>query len=274
MSDIDQIEYWNGPTGRRWAEAQDVMDRAMASITAALLPFVAVKPGEHILDIGCGSGGTTLDYAKAVGPAGRVVGADISRPMLGVARARAQGSAAEFVEADAAAHSFAPDFDAVASRFGVMFFADPPAAFANIRKALKPGGRLAFVCWRAMPENLWAFVPVAAARPFLLEQPPADPRAPGPFAFADPARIATILGTAGFTSVETKKLDTVMHIGRTPADAAQLMLTIGPLSRAAADVDDAARARIAAAVTAALAEYETPDGVSPPAACWLASARA
>ncbi|MEJ0043460.1 MAG: class I SAM-dependent methyltransferase [Rhizomicrobium sp.] len=274
-ANADQIEYWNGLAGQRWAQAQDVMDRAMASITTALLPFVAAKPGEHILDIGCGSGGTTLEYAKAVGIGGRALGVDISQPMLAVARARAeaQGSAAQFLEADAAVHPFAPEFDAAASRFGVMFFADPPSAFANIRKSLKPGGRLAFVCWRTMPENIWAFAPFAAARPFLPEQPPADPLAPGPFAFADPARVTSILEAAGFRSVEAKKLDTVMHVAKTAAEAAQFSLTIGPLSRAASGVDDAMRAKIVEAVTAAMAKYETPQGVSPPAACWLVSAR-
>ncbi len=272
MSDAanaDQIEYWNGPAGQRWAEAQDTMDRTMASITAALLPFVGAKPAEHILDIGCGSGGTTLEYAKAIGAGGHVVGADISKPMLAVARSRAkaQGLAAQFVDADAAVHPFAPEFDAVASRFGVMFFADPTAAFANIRKALKPGGRLVFVCWRPMPENLWAFAPFAAARPFLPEQPPADPLAPGPFAFADPVRTTSILERAGFKDAVAKKLDTVMHVAKTAADAAQFSLRIGPLSRAASEADAATRATIAKAVTAAMAKYETRDGVSPPAAC-------
>ncbi len=186
----------------------------------------------------------------------------------------AQGLAAQFVDADAAVHPFAPEFDAIASRFGVMFFADPVAAFANMRKALKPGGRLAFVCWRTMPENLWAFEPFAAARPFLPEQPPADPLAPGPFAFADPARTTAILEGAGFKNAAATKLDTAMHVAKTAADAAQFSLNIGPLSRAASGVDDATRARIVAAVTAAMAKYETPDGVSPPAACWLVSARA
>ena len=274
-ANADQIEYWNGPAGQRWAQAQDVMDRTMASITAALLPFVGAKAGEHILDIGCGSGGTTLEYARAVGAKGRVVGADISRPMLAVAKARAkaQGLAVQFLDADAAVHPFAPEFDVLASRFGVMFFADPVAAFTNMRKALKPGGRLAFVCWRTMPENLWASEPFAAARPFLPEQPPPDPLAPGPFAFADPARTISILEAAGFKKAAAKKLDTVMHVARTAADAAQFSLNIGPLSRAASGVDDATRGKIVAAVTAAMAKYETPDGVSPPAACWLVSAQ-
>ena len=277
MSDnSEQIEYWNGPAGQRWAEAQDAMDRNMASISAALLPFVAAKSGESVLDIGCGSGATTLEYARAVGPSGRAVGMDISVPMLGVARGRAKasGSSATFVEADAAAYKFSADFDAIASRFGVMFFSDPGAAFSNLNKALKPGGRLGFVCWRPFPENVWAFEPFAAARDLLPEQPPPDPHAPGPFAFADPARVKSILENAGFRNVETRKLDTVMHMAATADEAAQFSLRIGPLSRAAGAVDEPARAKIAERVAAALKKYEKPGGVAPPAACWLVGASA
>jgi len=268
-----QIEYWNGPAGERWAEAQESMDRHMASITRALLAHVAAKPGESVLDIGCGCGTTTLAYADAVGPSGRVVGLDISAPMLAVARAR-EPAKAEFIEADAAAHPFRPEFDLAASRFGVMFFDDPPSAFANIRRALKPGGRLAFVCWRAMPDNAWAVVPFAAARDLLPEQPPPDPTAPGPFAFADPVRLKSILEKAGFANVKIEKLDSVMHMARTAADAARFTLGIGPLSRAAAGLDDATKGKIVERVKAALAKFETSDGVSPPAACWLVSATA
>jgi SAM-dependent methyltransferase len=276
MSNADQIEYWNGPAGRRWAEAQERMDRNMASIAAALLARVAAKPGEHVLDIGCGCGTTTFAYDEYVGPGGRAVGLDISAPMLAEARARAArgGKNTAFVEADASVHPFTPQFDVVASRFGVMFFADPAAAFGNIRKALKPGGRLVFVCWRAPTENVWAFAPLMAARPFLPEQPPADPYAPGPFAFADSARLKGILESAGFKNVAIDKLDTVMHMAQTAADAARFSLTIGPLSRAAAELDDATRAKIVEKVTAALKPYETAAGVTPPAACWLVSARA
>jgi SAM-dependent methyltransferase len=270
-----QIEYWNGPAGRRWAELQETMDHNMASIWAALLQRVAAKPGERILDIGCGAGTTTLAYANAVGLGGQATGLDISAPMLGVARARAKrdGKSATFIEADAAVHAFVPDYDVVASRFGVMFFADPASAFANIRKALKSGGRLAFVCWRAPTDNVWASAPLTAARPLLPEQVPADPHAPGPFAFADSARLKGILDSVGFKNVAIDKLDTVMHMAPTAAEAAQFTLRIGPLSRAAGEADEATRAKIVEKVTVALKPYETAAGVSPPAACWLVNAR-
>src|SRR6185295_11603232 len=240
----------------------------------ALLAFVNVKPGERVLDIGCGCGTTTLAFAQAVGNGGRVTGLDISAPMLGVARARAKaaGAAIEYIEADASEHDFKPEFDAVASRFGVMFFADPQKAFTNIRKALKPGGRLAFVCWRPMPDNAWALVPLAAARDLLPAQPPPDPNAPGPFAFADPVRLKAILEGAGFKNVKTEKLDTIMHLAATARDAAQFTLGIGPLARAAAEVDEPTKAKIVERVAAAMKKFETPSGVAPPAACWLVGA--
>jgi hypothetical protein len=153
-----------------------------------------------------------------------------------------------------------------------MFFADPTAAFANIRKSLKPHGRLAFVCWRNAPENLWASVPIAAARPLLPPQGPVDPLAPGPFAFADDARIRTILAGAGYRGIRIEKLDTVMDMGATVEDAAEQALRVGPLSRAAADLDEKTRADIRKVVRDALAPFATPAGIAPPAACWLVRA--
>ena len=268
----DQIEYWNGPAGQRWAEAQEALDQTLSSITAALLPFVGVKAGDRVLDVGCGCGTTTLAYAAAAGASGRVVGLDVSAPMLGLARKRAAGSAIEFVHADASVHAFKPEFDVVTSRFGVMFFADPKAAFANLRKALKPHGRLAFVCWRPLPDNLWATVPLGAARDMLPPQVPPDPNAPGPFALADSSRLRSILEGAGFAGVTIDKLDTVMHMARSARDAAQFSLGIGPLARAVAELDDATKQKIAERVAVALKKFETPAGVAPPAACWLVSA--
>ena len=160
-----QIEYWNGPVGERWAKKQSDFDRNMGSLTVKALAFADARPGERVLDIGCGFGTTTMALARSVAPDGRVTGIDISAPMLGAARRRVAeaGLPIELIEADASVHPFAPRYDLLFSRFGVMFFADPTAAFANLHGALKPKGRLAFVCWRAFAENTWAFAPYKAA---------------------------------------------------------------------------------------------------------------
>jgi SAM-dependent methyltransferase len=269
-----QIEYWNGPTGEKWAKLQERIDRNLANVTAALLPFAAPRAGERVLDIGCGCGTTTLMLREAVGPDGGAAGIDISRPMLDVARARAQAANADvaFVEADASTYEFQPVNDLVFSRFGVMFFADPIAAFANIRKALAPKGRFAFVCWRPLPENVWAAAPFAAARDLLPPQEPMDAHAPGPFALADGERTKSILSRAGFRDVALDRLDTTMSMGADLEEAAATALEIGPLARAAAELDEPSREKIRARVKTALAPYATPAGITPPAACWLVRA--
>jgi ubiquinone/menaquinone biosynthesis C-methylase UbiE len=266
----DQIEYWNSEVGRRWAKLQETIDASLARIGDAALAFAAAQSGERVLDIGCGCGTTTYALSKAVGLSGSVTGVDISEPMLAVARARAKG--VNFMEADASTHLFHPTHDLVFSRFGVMFFADPTSAFANIHKALKPNGRLAFVCWRSAPENLWASAPFAAAKHLVPEQPQADPHAPGPFAFADKDRLAGILDKAGYKSIRIEKLDTTMYMGASPQEAAVQALNIGPLSRAANGLDESVRETIRETVAVALAKYQTADGITPAAACWLVSA--
>jgi SAM-dependent methyltransferase len=270
----DQIKFWNDRAGRDWTELQERMDANLSGIHGAIMAFAAPKPGEKVLDIGCGTGTTTMALADAVGPSGSVTGIDISVPMLGLAEARAQGrSNIQYRNADAAAKTFQPDFDLLFSRFGVMFFDDPVAAFANLRGALKPGGRLAFVCWRTPPENLWASAPIRAAKPFLPEMPPPDPVAPGPFAFADAARLTAVLEGAGFSGVEIEKYNGVMNMGTDMDRVAAHTLRLGPLQRLVGDADAAVQAKIADAVKTVLAEFQTSDGIAPPVACWLVSAR-
>jgi SAM-dependent methyltransferase len=269
-----QIEYWNGPTGEKWAKLQERIDLNLNDITDALIPFVNAKKGERILDIGCGCGTTTLRLAMIAGRDGSAAGVDISAPMLTVARARAQAMLAKvvFVEADASTHDFQPVHDLVVSRFGVMFFEDPVAAFANIRKAVAPKGRLAFICWRALAENIWAAAPLAAAKDLLPAQDPVDPHAPGPFAFADGERLKGVLSKAGFHNIQTNKLDTVMNMGATVDAAVVEALNIGPLSRAAAELDEAQREKVRARIRGVLEKFVTSRGVVMPAACWLVGA--
>jgi SAM-dependent methyltransferase len=269
----DQIKFWNEKAGQDWVVLQERMDANLAAIGDAVLALAAAKSGEAVLDVGCGTGATSLALARA---GAKVTGLDVSKPMLGLARSRAiqAGLDITFLEADASAYDFRPEFDLIFSRFGVMFFDDPIGAFANLHKALKPGGRLAFVCWRTPPENLWAFAPLTAAKPFLPEQPPPDPNAPGPFAFADPQRILSILTDVGFHNVETRKYDGVMRMGSDIATIAAQTLQIGPLSRAVGEADEPTRAKIVEAVRGAMVKFATPDGeIAPPTACWLVSAR-
>jgi SAM-dependent methyltransferase len=271
----DQIKFWNEKAGRDWTELQTRMDTNLSRIHTAIVAFANAQPGEAVLDVGCGTGTTSLALADAVGASGSVTGVDVSQPMLTLAKSRASGRAnVRFELADAAAHVFPQQYDLLFSRFGVMFFDDPLLAFANLHRAVKPGGRLAFVCWRTPAENLWASAPLAAARPFLPEQPAPDPYAPGPFAFADPQRLLSILSDVGFHDVETRKYDGVMPMGRDLDVTAEQTLQIGPLSRAVGEADDATRAKIIDAARAALAKFANQEGeITPPTACWLVSAR-
>jgi SAM-dependent methyltransferase len=269
-ANAEMIEYWNGAVGERWARLQETIDASLADIHKALMVFANPRPRERVLDIGCGAGTTSYALAKAVGLEGNVTGVDISEPMLEAARARGRG--VNFRKSDAAVHLFHPTHDLVFSRFGVMFFDDPVKAFANIRKAIKPHGRLAFVCWRDVKENIWANEPFEAARPMLPPQPLSDPLAPGPYAFADSDRLRKILERAGYRNIRIEKLDTVVNMGATPDAAATQALNIGPLARAATGLDEAVGAQIRDVVTAVFAKYQTSAGITPPAACWLVGA--
>jgi SAM-dependent methyltransferase len=272
-SNADQIAFWNGEAGEKWVKSQDRLDRMLAGISEEIVKTARPVAGEAILDIGCGCGETSLRLAKT---AGRVVGIDISRPMLARAAQRAKDASVanfEAVEADAAHHRFAADFDLLFSRFGVMFFADPDSAFANLRKSLKPGGRLAFVCWRDWRENEWARVPIAAARPHLPPQPPMGPEDPGPFAFADLARVRRVLSSAGFDAITARPFDTPMHLGAGHEEALAHVQEFGPVARMMAGASDAERANAVAALSAALKPFADRKPFTLGGAVWIVTAR-
>jgi SAM-dependent methyltransferase len=270
-----QIDYWNATAGPTWAEFQNQLDRQLEPIGLAAIEALAPRSGERVLDIGCGCGASSLQIAARVGTSGKVVGIDISRPMLTVARARAaqaEDPRPEFREADAQTEDFgAGGFDAAFSRFGVMFFADPLAAFANIRRALKPGGRITFVCWRPFQDNPWMREPMEAAAPLLPPAPPMDPTAPGPFAFADAERVRSILAGAGFAEIAIEPFDARIGAGDVE-QTLNLSFRVGPLGAALRENPGQAEA-VAAAVRAVLARYLTADGVRMPAATWIVRAR-
>ncbi len=277
-ANADQITYWNSRAGERWAAMQADIDAVFAPLTKATLDWTDAKPGDRVLDVGCGCGTSTLELARRVGASGRVLGVDVSEPMLGLATERARAvSQIELRLADASTHPFEPGTrDVVFSRFGVMFFDDPTAAFRNIRTVLTSEGRLAFVCWQPIAENSWFSVPVEAVRPNVPDQPPSDPYAPGPFAFAEPDRVRAILAAAGFSRIVITPHRTTMRLGG-PGDldgAADFSTKIGPAARMLAEVEPEVRAAAMGDVRAALAPFDGPDGVVLGGAVWLVSARA
>lgn len=271
-----QIAEWNGEMGRRWVERQHELDRMLEPFSRAALAAAAPGAGERVLDVGCGCGSTSLDLARAVGSAGRVLGVDVSRPMLAVARQHAAGMPQlAFVDADAASAVLPGPFDLLFSRFGLMFFDAPAAALRHLGKALAPRGRIAFVCWRAPRENPWAMAPLVAARQAVgVEPPPWDPHAPGPFAFADGERVRRLLTEAGFDAIGLQPFDAPILVGASPAAAAAYSLRVGPVSRFAREVGPQHEATIAAAVEQALAPLAAADGaVRLNGSVWIATAR-
>jgi len=269
----DQIAYWNEAAGQTWTELQDDLDRQIEPLGRRVLQALAPAPGERVLDVGCGCGQTTLALGELVGPTGSVVGADISRPMLALARERAAGAPqVAFIEADAQTYPFAPaSFDAIHSRFGVMFFEDPTAAFANLRAALRPGGRLAFLCWRSPSENPVMTLPAMAAARHLPPQEPPTPGAPGPFAFADRGHVQAILADAGFGDIAIEAQDMTAG-GNTLESAVRLALRVGPLSRILRE-NPQVRPLVAADIEKALAERAVDGRVFLASATWVVSAR-
>jgi SAM-dependent methyltransferase len=274
-----QIEYWNEQAGPKWVRHQEVLDQQIAPHGEAMLDRVGLRPGERVLDVGCGCGGTTLEIAARVGAKGSVTGLDISGPMLAHARQRAKRAGLaglEFVQADAQDSALAESgYDAVTSRFGVMFFADPVRAFANLRGTLAKGGRLGFICWRTVRENPWVTLPMMEAARFVELPPPPGPDEPGPFAFGERDRISAILSDAGYVEVEIDPFDHPMRLGASAdlESAVEMTLAIGPLSRLITQVEESLRPAIRDAVRSALAAHHSPEGVALPSAAWIVLAR-
>ncbi|WP_437600030.1 class I SAM-dependent methyltransferase [Sorangium sp. So ce590] len=274
----DQIQYWNEVAGPKWVALHDVISAQIRPLGALAMDRAGLAAGERVLDVGCGIGETTLELGRRVGPGGAVVGVDVSAPMLDRARAAALSAGAAnvaFEDADAQTAALPGPFDVLYSRFGVMFFADPAAAFANLRKALRPGARLAFVCWRSLQENPWLFVPtLAVARHLPLPQP--DPHAPGPFAFADAARIGAILSRAGFVRVHHEPIDRELSVagGRSLDETVDFLLQMGPASAALRQANAAPELvdRVRADLREAIAPHAGPEGVRMGGAVWVVTA--
>jgi ubiquinone/menaquinone biosynthesis C-methylase UbiE len=277
-ANADQIAYWNGPSGQRWADRQQVQDILFRPVADILIDRAKPEAGEHIIDVGCGSGATAIAFAEKVRPSGHVLGIDVSGPMLARARASAPKELpVDFVMADATDYPFDPaSFDLLASRFGVMFFAEPALSFANMRKALRPSGRLAFACWREPRENPFFMVPLQAAYRHVPKLPQLGPEDPGPFAFAAEERVRRILTEAGFTGIDMEPcpLSLDAAIGRGLDGAVQGALEVGPVSRAVEGQPDELRAAAARSIREALTPFAKGDAVLLPASIWIVTAKA
>ena len=280
MSNAQQFEYWNGEAGKRWAQDDDTMARLLRPVTEALLDHAQLAGCGNALDVGCGGGSQSLMLAQRLGEDAQVTGVDISAPMLAVAQAKADSlpagcAALRFVQADASDHAFEPgSFDLVFSRFGVMFFDDPPAAFANIHGAMQPGANLAFCCWQGIKNNTWAWIPLQAALQHLPPPEPMPPNAPGPFAFGDADRVTGILEGAGFNEISMQPLLTRLRFSSAPTlgEAVRDLARIGPLSRLLAQHPDAPTERVFAAVETALQSWFQEGALELPVAIWLVTA--
>ena len=279
MSDNDaQADYWSSDAGRKWITHEAAMDASMTAVLDRVLALAALAPGQRVLDIGCGAGATTGAAAARVGPTGHVTGADISTPLLARARERFAGAdRIDFLRADAQTHDFGgARFDRVISRFRVMFFADPEAAFANIRRAMLPGARLAFACWGDPAHIPWFAIPAGIAAARLGPAPEAEPTAPGPTAFRDAARVRDILSAAGFSDVGSVTENIPIRPPGTPRDVAELAGNLGPASfllrHHEGDAED--RRVIVDGIAAALPPYETETGITLPCEVHLITATA
>ena len=274
-ANADQIAYWNDTAGPKWVANQQRLDRLMAPLSRALLDGAAPRRGEAVVDIGCGCGAVSLALADAIGAGGRVLAVDVSAPMLNRARTRereVEGGAAHapitWQRADAAVHAFAPEHDLVASRFGVMFFADRPGAFANLRRALRPGGRFAFLAWRSRGDVEWMQTPTDWLAAVLPRPEPAD-GAIGPFALADPAATCALFTAAGFRDVTCARVDAPLTIGIDADDAFATLADTGPAAAMMRDADAAQRQAARDVLRARLRERAGDGPVEMGGACWL-----
>lgn len=274
-----QVEYWNETSGPRWVSAQARIDGQVTPFGLLTMERANIVEGERVLDVGCGTGQSTLQLAERVGRRGAVTGMDVSIPMLASANDRAQKARVKnvsFVRADAQTHCFDPmQFDLVYSRFGATFFTNPRAAFANLRTGLKPGGHIAFVCWQALAKNPWMHEPLAAAAQHIELPARREPGAPGPFAFDDGDRAREILEDAGFEQLALESVERPLWIGGggSLGAAVTFLLEVGPAAAALREAGPEKRKAVASAVREVIRDRATPSGVVMDAAVWIVTAQ-
>jgi SAM-dependent methyltransferase len=273
--DSEQARLWNGPSGQAWIDLQDALDRSLQPFEDLLVQAVAAQSAHQVLDVGCGTGATTIALARRLADGGRCTGIDISNPMIAVARARAEraGSRARFICADAQTHAFEPAaFDCLVSRFGVMFFDQPVQAFANLRRAARTNASVYFVAWRSEAHNPFMTTAERAAAPLLPALPARRSDGPGQFAFADRDRVRSILNDSGWIDIHIQPIDVACTMGKGELD--RYVTRLGPVGRALREVDPPTHARVVATLREAFTPYVRGDVARFTAACWMIGALA
>lgn len=272
----EQSTAWNGASGRAWVEIQGLLDHMFMPFEKLLQEEVAAAgPVERPLDVGCGTGSTTLALARLLGAQAHCLGVDISAPMIALARQRAAttGLSTDFVCADAQTQAFEPaSFDMLVSRFGVMFFEDPVQAFANMRLAAKPGAALSVIAWRSAADNAFMTTAERAAAPLLPNLPVRQPGTPGQFAFADETRVASVLAQSGWAGIDIQPIDVICTLPE--RDLVRYLSWLGPVGALLQQADEATRHKVIAAVRPAFEPFVQGDEVRYTAACWMIRARA
>jgi SAM-dependent methyltransferase len=271
----EQEALWNGRAGRSWVESQDLLEQMYRPFEDRLVEAVSAAGGRSILDVGCGAGSTTLAVARLLGADGRCVGVDIAEPMIAAARARAERerSSVRFLHANAQEHTFEPaQFDLIISRFGVMFFDDPVAAFANLRRAAQDSAGLALIVWRGVEDNPFMTTAERAAAPLLSNLPARRPDAPGQFGFANPDRVRGILDASGWRAIEMTPIDVVCTLPE--RELVNYFTRFGPVGLVLHEADDRTRSQVIETVRAAFEPYVHGDDVRYTAACWMIRASA
>jgi SAM-dependent methyltransferase len=275
QTDDEQEKLWNGVAGRAWVEAQELLDQLFKPFERLLVEAVSATSVTRVLDVGCGTGSTTLAVARLLGANGRSTGIDISDPMIAAARARAEQAStpASFIRANAQTHAFEPaSFDMIISRFGVMFFDDSVRAFANLRRAARDDAGLRFIAWRSAVENPFMTTAERAAAPLLPNLPARRPDAPGQFAFADPRHVHRILEESGWAGIDIRPIDVACTLPE--QELVRNVSRLGPLGRILHETDEQTRKEVLEAVRAAFDPYVHGAEVRFTAACWMVSARA
>lgn len=271
-------EFWNGEGGEKWVHFQESIDAHLLPFGQEAIAAAAIGDGESVLDIGCGSGDTTLQLARYVGQNGRVLGVDISEPILELANNKiisADQSNIRFERGDAQIFRFEEEsFDVIFSRFGVMFFDDPISAFKNLHRALKSNGKIAFICWQSVQNNEWITFPLTVVAKHVSLPTPLSEDEPGPMSFATPEKVRRVLGSAGFSNIEINAFNAPFTVGNSIDSSVEFLTQLSPVGGAIgrSSADDTIKSQITADLLDALTPYDTDHGVTMGAATWIVTA--